>query len=82
MFISQTELKYDPGDHVGVMACNRKEIVDSVLKRVKDVDDCKKSVQLQVMKDTLTPTGKSIIIKNKHELVNRVRTNYLFYGCV
>lgn len=42
------------------MACNRKEIVDTVLKSMKDVDNFDKSVQLQVMKETLTPTGKEI----------------------
>lgn len=54
----QSELKYDPGDHVGVMACNRKDIVDAVLDRLKDVDRYDEPVQLQVMKETLTPTGK------------------------
>ncbi|KAL0893659.1 hypothetical protein ABMA27_013817 [Loxostege sticticalis] len=53
----QEEVKYDPGDHVGVMACNRKEIVDAVLKRLKDVDKYDEPVQLQVMKETLTPAG-------------------------
>lgn len=57
-FPLQMEIKYDPGDHVGVLACNRKEIVDAVLKRLKDVDDCSKSVQVQTMKEKLTPTGK------------------------
>lgn len=61
--VFQAELKYDPGDHVGVMASNRQEIVDAVLKRMKDVDDYNKSVLLQVMKDTLTPTGKKHIAK-------------------
>lgn len=56
--ILKTELKYDPGDHVGVMTCNRKEIVDAIMKRLKDVEDYEKPVQLQVMKETLTPTGK------------------------
>lgn len=51
------EVKYDPGDHVGVMPCNQKDIVDAVLKRLKNIDDFDKAVQLQVMKETLTPTG-------------------------
>lgn len=54
----QSELKYEPGDHVGVMACNRKEIVDAVLERLKDIEPYDKLMQLQVMKETLTPTGK------------------------
>nr|XP_026494938.1 nitric oxide synthase isoform X1 [Vanessa tameamea] len=54
---SEDELKYEPGDHVGIMACNRTEIVDAVLERLKGVDNYDKAVQLQVMKETLTPTG-------------------------
>lgn len=42
------------------MACNRKEIVNAILARCKDVDQYDKFVQLQVMKETLTPTGKLI----------------------
>lgn len=62
----EAELKYEPGDHVGVMACNRKEIVDSILSRVKDIDDFDKTVQLQIMKETLTPTG-AVKTWEKHE---------------
>lgn len=40
------------------MACNRKDIVDAVLERLTDVNKCDEPVQLQVMKETLTPTGK------------------------
>lgn len=50
------------------MTSNKREIVDAVLKRMKDVDDCKKSVQLQVMKDTLTPTGKK---NDDHDVFTR-----------
>ncbi|RVE54796.1 hypothetical protein evm_000563 [Chilo suppressalis] len=50
------EIKYDPGDHVGIMACNRKEIVDAVLTRL-NLEKCNLTVQLEVMKETLTPTG-------------------------
>lgn len=40
------------------MACNRKEIVDAVLQRLRGVDNFDKPVQLQVMKEKLTPNGK------------------------
>lgn len=39
------------------MACNRKEIVDIILQQCKDVDQFDRPVQLQVIKETLTPTG-------------------------
>uniref|UniRef100_A0A2A4JQF6 Nitric oxide synthase n=1 Tax=Heliothis virescens TaxID=7102 RepID=A0A2A4JQF6_HELVI len=51
------EIKYVPGDHIGVMAINRKEIVDAVLERLRGIEELDKIVQLQVMKETLTPTG-------------------------
>lgn len=44
------------------MACNRKEIVDTILKQCKDVDQFDRPVQLQVLKETLTPTGTTITI--------------------
>lgn len=55
----QEEFKYDPGDHVGIIACNRKELVDSILVRLKDVDDYDKPLQLQLMKETHTSSGKT-----------------------
>ncbi|XP_059050101.1 nitric oxide synthase-like protein [Achroia grisella] len=51
------EIKYDPGDHVGIVACNRKELVDSLLARLKDVDDYDEPIQLQLMKETHTSSG-------------------------
>ncbi|XP_026742645.1 nitric oxide synthase-like [Trichoplusia ni] len=54
---TKSDIKYVPGDHIGILAVNRKEIVDTVLARLKGVDDLDSIVQLQVMKETLTPTG-------------------------
>lgn len=45
------------------MAYNRKEIVDAILKRLKNVDSFEKAMQLQVQKETLTPTGELHIKK-------------------
>jgi nitric-oxide synthase, brain len=53
----QNEIDYEPGDHVGIMPCNRTEIVEAVLKRL-DVQVYNTPVQVQVMKETLTPTGR------------------------
>lgn len=60
----QGEIKYDPGDHVGIMACNRKELVDSLLSRMKDIDNHDEPVQLQLMKETHTSAGMSILTHN------------------
>ncbi|KAJ2952585.1 hypothetical protein O0L34_g6909 [Tuta absoluta] len=72
-----TELKYEPGDHVGVMPCNRKEIVEAVLERCKDVDSFDKTVQLQVMKETLTPMGSQKTWE-KHERLAPVTIRQIF----
>ncbi|CAH2074437.1 unnamed protein product, partial [Iphiclides podalirius] len=53
----KSEIKYDPGDHVGIIACNRKELVESLLARLKDVSDYNEPVQLQLMKETHTSSG-------------------------
>lgn len=43
---------------MGIVACNRKEMVDSLMARVKDVDDYDEPLQLQLMKETHTSSGK------------------------
>lgn len=57
IIIFQSKIVYDPGDHVGIIACNRKELVDSLLARLKDVNDYNEPVQLQLMKETHTSSG-------------------------
>ncbi|XP_039746679.1 nitric oxide synthase-like protein isoform X1 [Pararge aegeria] len=51
------EINYDPGDHVGIMACNRKELVDTLLSRLNDIDNHDAPLQLQLMKETHTSSG-------------------------
>ncbi|XP_072944441.1 nitric oxide synthase-like [Epargyreus clarus] len=74
---SNNELKYEPGDHVGVMACNRKDIVDAILERLTDVEDCDKPVQLQLLKETLTING---VVKTweDHERIPTVSLRDMF----
>ncbi|CAK1556071.1 unnamed protein product [Leptosia nina] len=71
------EFKYEPGDHIGIMACNRKEIVDTILLRLKDVDACDKPCQLQVLKETLTAIG-AVKTWEKHERLPAVTIRELF----
>ena len=53
-----SELVYTPGDHVGVFACNRREIVDGILARLTDTTDVDTPVELQFQKETHTSNGK------------------------
>lgn len=53
----ETELTYTPGDHVGVFATNKPELVDGILKRLKGPDDLNTPVELQVLKETHTSNG-------------------------
>ncbi|CAH3893206.1 unnamed protein product [Pieris brassicae] len=71
------ELKYEPGDHIGIMACNREEIVNTILLRLKESDAFEKPLQLQVMKETLTPMG-AIKTWEKHERLPAVSVRDLF----
>lgn len=57
------------------MACNRKEIVDAVLERLRGVDNFDKPVQLQVMKEKLTPNGKIFFFG---KIIDRVFTDFNF----
>nr|CAD7417313.1 unnamed protein product [Timema poppensis] len=51
------EIQYQPGDHVGVFPCNRKEIVDGVLSRLTIRVDLDVPVQVQVLKANNTSNG-------------------------
>lgn len=43
------------------MACNRKELVDSLLARLKDIDNYDEPLQLQLMKETHTSSGEQML---------------------
>lgn len=58
------------------MACNRKEIVDAVLERLRGVNNFDKPVQLQAMKEKLTPTGKTFFFSGT--IIERVFTDFNF----
>ncbi|KAK9877354.1 hypothetical protein WA026_017750 [Henosepilachna vigintioctopunctata] len=50
-------MSYSPGDHMGVFAMNRPEIVDGVLKRLKGVEDPDAPVELQILQESQTSNG-------------------------
>lgn len=53
----ETELTYTPGDHVGVFAANKSELVDGILQRLSGLEDPDKPVELQVLKESHTSNG-------------------------
>ncbi|KDR21429.1 nitric oxide synthase, salivary gland isoform X2 [Zootermopsis nevadensis] len=52
-----SDLPYTPGDHVGVFACNRKELVDGILSRLQTTTDLDQPVELQLQKENHTSNG-------------------------
>lgn len=47
---------YEPGDHVGVFSCNRKELVNGIIEHLEDPNP-DKSVELQFLKEKQSSTG-------------------------
>ncbi|XP_012262601.2 nitric oxide synthase, salivary gland [Athalia rosae] len=55
--IAGMELQYKPGDHLGVFACNRAQLVESILKRLQTNIDPDIPIELQMQKQSHTPNG-------------------------
>ncbi|KAK4875678.1 hypothetical protein RN001_012100 [Aquatica leii] len=53
----ESNLTYNPGDHVGVYPVNRSELVDKIIERLTGVDDPNKTIELQTLKETHTSNG-------------------------
>lgn len=54
---------YEPGDHVGVCAMNRKELVDGILDRLSGINSTDDPLQLQTLNEKQTVTGKYVYDK-------------------
>jgi len=51
-------LVYHCGDHVGIMAVNRPDMVDFILKRLKNLPaDVDEHVEIQLLQEKHTPMG-------------------------
>ncbi|XP_047348938.1 nitric oxide synthase, salivary gland isoform X3 [Vespa velutina] len=56
-YTTNEEMSYKPGDHLGVFACNRADIVDGILQRLETPFDPDTSIELQMQKQSHTPHG-------------------------
>ena len=52
------ELQYKPGDHIGIFANNRKELVDTILKRVTNSPPSDQLIQIEKLKEKTSIFGK------------------------
>lgn len=60
---SSSELQYKPGDHVGVLASNRIDLVDAVLAKVTNAPPHDQLVKLELLKEKTTAFGIRIDLK-------------------
>ncbi|XP_077284596.1 nitric oxide synthase [Arctopsyche grandis] len=56
-FKTDDDFKYQPGDHVGVLPCNRSALVEDLISRLKGVRDPDVPLQLQQLKENHTSNG-------------------------
>ena len=52
-----TEMDYQPGDHVGILPENSKELVDIILSRLSEGSSPDELVQLEACKEVTNPFG-------------------------
>ncbi|XP_034942004.1 nitric oxide synthase, salivary gland [Chelonus insularis] len=55
--LASMEIAYKPGDHLGVFACNKSELVEGILARIEPTMDFDTPVELQTQKQSHTPNG-------------------------
>jgi len=48
---------YEPGDHVGILPKNRRELVDAIIKHLNPEIDADKPIRLQLLKEIQSQTG-------------------------
>lgn len=56
---SSSELQYKPGDHLGLLASNRAELVNAVLSKVTNAPPPDQLIKVEILKEKTTPFGKS-----------------------
>ena len=52
------ELQYKSGDHIGILAANRQELVDSILNKITNAPPVDQLIKIEVLKEKTTVFGK------------------------
>lgn len=55
---SSSELQYKPGDHVGLLAANRVDLVDALLAKVTNAPPPDQLVKVEILKEKTTAFGR------------------------
>lgn len=75
------ELQYKPGDHIGIFANNRKELVEFVLGRIANAPPSDQLVQIEKLKEKTTVFGvsKNWVVDDRYPACTlyTALTNYL-----
>lgn len=53
------KMMYQPGDHVGMLATNREELVSGIIPYLQYDQDPDESMELQMLKEKHTSTGEN-----------------------
>ena len=51
-------MQYKPGDHIGILASNRKELVDNILAKVTNAPPPDQLVKIEILKEKPNLFGK------------------------
>jgi nitric-oxide synthase, brain len=53
-----SDFEYSPGDHIGIFAANRKELIDKILVRLVDIPETDFPLKIEVLREKNTVFGK------------------------
>ena len=55
--INNKKVLYEPGDHLGVFACNQEFLVHGILEKLETTYPVDDPVQIQIQKEIHSPNG-------------------------
>ena len=53
-----SELEYYPGDHIGILASNRQELIEAILPKVTNAPPADQLIKVEILKEKTTVFGK------------------------